>query len=183
MSQTRFPSSRLPVFGGLVFGGLALLALAACTQPPSAPPEAARQETQTASWSVSTTPERCVARASSGRAASLLVTALREGGVAFSLSNTLRPMILRPPGLPATLRFTGAAGAWDIPAALEAPRVINTELPLNDATLGKVQALLGGGTLVAEGHARGILPLTLSPAGADGEAWLTCARAFAGLRS
>jgi hypothetical protein len=178
MSQTRLS------FRPLAPLSLVLLALAACTELPPAPsPANEQQETQTASWSVSTTPERCIARASGGSAASLLVTALREGGVAFSFSNTLHPMIPRPPGLPVTLRFTGAAGAWDIPAALEAPRVIDTELPLNDVTLEKVQQLLAGGTLGAEGHARGLPPLTMRPAGADGEAWLACARAFAGLRS
>jgi nucleoid-associated protein YgaU len=160
---------------------LALLAACATQAPPPAAPRASA-----IAWRFDATPERCTARAAfpeeEDDPAALTLVAERGGGMSFTFSNTAHPLAPRPPGLAATLHFAATdGGGWTIPAALEAPRVVDTELPLNETTLAEARTLLAGGTLSASGHVRGLPALALPPAGDGGANFLTCAARFAGL--
>lgn len=162
---------------------LALLLLAACATP--APPPASPPRAVAAAWNFTATAERCTARAAfpedDDKPAALTLIAERGGGMSFSFSNTAHPLAPRPPGLAAALHFVGGGGGWTIPAALEAPRVVDTELPLNETTLAETRTLFAGGTLIATGHVRGLPALALPPAGDEGARFLACAERVAGL--
>ncbi len=177
------PRGALPRARGMrhryaAFPLLAFLAACATNTPPPAPPHALA-----AVWNFTTTTERCTARAAfpedDDNPAALTLIAERGGGMSFAFSNTAHPLAPRPPGLAAVLHFAGAGGGWTIPAALEAPRVVDTELPLNETTLAETRALLAGGTLSASGHVRGLPALALPPAGEEGASFLACAERFA----
>jgi hypothetical protein len=164
------------------YAAIALAALlAACatnTPPPPAPHASA------AAWQFSETADRCTARAELTASddddpLAMTLTAERGGGMIFAFSHVAHPLVPRPPGFPATLKFIGAGTSFTIPAAIAAPHVVDTELPLNDSTLAQAEALLGGGTLIATGHNRDLPPLTTAAAGEQGAAFLACARRFA----
>jgi hypothetical protein len=73
------------------------------------------------------------------------------------------------------IRFSGLAGNWDISGHLvRGPAVVST-LPMDDASLGRLIMMLGGGTVdVPTGPSQ--LPIfALPPAGREGRAWLRCA--------
>ncbi len=172
----------MPVVRALPPAGLLLL-LAACATP--APPAANPAHTLAAVWNFATTTERCTARAAfpedDDNPAALTLIAERGGGMSFAFSNTAHPLAPRTPGLAAALHFAGGGGGWTIPAALEAPRVVDTELPLNETTLAETRTLLAGGTLSASGHVRDLPALALPPAGEEGASFLACAERLAGL--
>lgn len=116
-----------------------------------------------AEWSFSTAADECVATASGPpRTAALTVRVDRAVRLAVA------------PGAGASrLAFSGPGGAWTLGTAAKARDAAAT-LPLGNAAITRLLALLAGGKLKLEGGARPVT-LVLPSAGVSGRDWIGCA--------
>lgn len=121
--------------------------------PPAAPVEGA--------WSFATAGGRCTARVSHADA-TLVVTAGPEPRVTFTL---------RGPARGGRIAFGGADGGWTLRAAAS-PEGARASVPLDAAGEGRVQQLLGGGTVRQPGSRQP--PLRVPDAGVSGREWFGC---------
>jgi hypothetical protein len=163
-----------------------MLFLVGCTPPappaeegrreasvPAVPPLVRRAPSQVVrtSWTFGASDEACTAVAAAA-GASLLVAVHRDAPIRLVVS--LASPALGSVSVP--LRFTGAAGAWQIVARQTAARQIAVALGSDETALSRVLVLLSGGVLEVGVPAQPIVSLAISPSDAQGQSWFDCAR-------
>ena len=163
-----------------------MLFLVGCTPPappaeegrreasvPAVPPLARRVPSQVVrtSWTFSSSDEACTAVAAAA-GTSLLVAVRRDAPIRLVVS--LASPAVGSVSVP--LRFTGAAGAWQIVARRTAAHQIAVTLGSDETALSRVLVLLSGGVLEVGAPAQPIVSLAISPSDAQGQSWFDCAR-------
>ena len=133
-----------------------------------------RQQTVHGNWVFSEDEETCVARISGPHFWLEVTVGSSEITVFLGTSHPTEASARHGPLL--RIRFSGLAGNWDISGNRIRGPAVESTLAMNDASLGRVVMMLGGGTVdVPTGPPQ--LPIFALPAaGREGSAWLRCAR-------
>ncbi len=158
---------------------LVLLGLAACQVAPSpAPRPVARAPARVApppapvdgAWSFSILADRCTARVAH-RDMALAITAGPARRASFALSAPGRAL---PASRALRIGFTGDGGRWQLPARTDARRTATAGFALDNTGTARIQDLLGGGTLSAQGSGVAAPALVVPDAGVAGRDWYGC---------
>lgn len=126
-------------------------------------------------WTFTAGNDECVAVAAGGGTA-LRVTIRHAAPINLSLSLPAQSEQRLAGHVAIPLRFTGAAGRWQVSAQQIANHQLNVMLGSGDIALSRVLVLLSGGVLDVQNPEQVILSLTIAPSDAAGQVWFDCAR-------